>query len=101
MHRGGYIYILTNKNNTVLYVGVTSHLAARTWEHKSKKDPKSFTARYNVDKLVFFESYSRIEEAIIREKKIKGGSRAKKIALIDSMNPEWNDLYETILGDHW
>jgi putative endonuclease len=101
MQRGGYIYILTNKNHTVLYVGVTSQLATRVHEHKSKKDPKSFAAKYNVDKLVYFESHFRIEEAINREKQIKAGNRKKKIALIESLNPEWKDLYDSILGDHW
>ncbi len=101
MQRGGYLYILTNQNNTVLYTGVTSQLARRVHEHKRKLYPRSFTSRYNTDKLVYFESYPRIEEAINREKKIKGGSRAKKIALIESLNPEWKDLYDSILGDHW
>ena len=101
MQRGGSIYILTNKNNSVLYVGVTSQLATRVHDHKSRKDPKAFTAKYNVDKLVYFESFVRIEEAIIREKQLKSGSREKKIKLIESLNPEWKDLYDSILGDYW
>ena len=92
MERGGAIYILTNKNNTVLYTGVTSDLRKRLYEHKNKSHPSGFTARYNVSKLVYFEVFSLIEEAIAREKQIKGGSRKKKIQLIDSLNPDWKDL---------
>ncbi len=92
MERGGAIYILTNKNNTVLYTGVTSDLRKRLYEHKNKIHPSGFTARYNVSKLVYFEVFSSIEEAIAREKQIKGGSRKKKNQLIDSLNPDWKDL---------
>jgi putative endonuclease len=83
---------MTNSNNTTLYVGVTSNLTKRLYEHQSKKYPKSFTAKYNIHKLVYFETFTRIEEAILREKQIKAGSRAKKEQLIDSINPEWKDL---------
>ena len=96
MERGGYIYILTNKNNTTLYVGVTAHLRDRIYEHKTVADPKSFTARYNLNKLVYYECHSFIEEAIAREKQLKGGSRKKKEELINSMNPDWKELYEGI-----
>ena len=96
MKHGGAVYILTNKNYTTLYVGVTSDLAARLEEHRSKKYPNSFTARYNLDKLVYYESFHRIEEAILREKQIKGGSRKKKEDLIRSMNPDWQDLREQL-----
>ena len=89
-----YIYILTNRDNTVLYTGVTNDLLRRLEEHKSKLDPKSFTARYNVTKLVFYEATTDVKAAIAREKQIKGGSRAKKKALINAMNPEWKDLTE-------
>ena len=98
MQRGGYVYILTNKNKSVLYVGVTSQLRNRIYEHKTKNNPKSFSARYNLDMLVYYKSFSRIEEAIHREKQIKSGSREKKIRLINSINPEWKDLYLTLEG---
>ena len=92
MEQGGAIYILTNKNNTVLYTGVTSDIRKRLYEHKNKIYTTSFTKKYNVSKLVYFEVFSLIEEAIAREKQIKGGSRKKKIMLIDKLNPEWTDL---------
>ncbi len=90
-----FVYILTNKGNNVLYTGVTSDLQNRCEEHIHKKHPNSFTARYNVNKLVYYERFGSIEDAIAREKQIKGGSRQKKIDLIVKMNPFWNDLYET------
>jgi len=86
------VYILANKNNTTLYTGVTLELKERITNHKNKKF-KGFTARYNVDKLVYFEEHGDIRLAIAREKQIKAGSRQKKIDLINSMNPEWNDLF--------
>lgn len=94
MERGGAIYILTNKNNTVLYTGVTSDLRKRFYEHQNKIYSNGFTKKYNVSKLVYFEVFSLIEEAIAREKQIKGGSRQKKINLIESINPDWEDLSE-------
>ena len=97
MERGGCVYIMTNKNNTVLYTGVTSDLKKRVYEHKNKLYPTSFTSRYNVSKLVYYEYYPTIEEAIQREKQIKAGSRMKKIALIEKDNREWKDLYEEIM----
>ncbi|MFN8296325.1 MAG: GIY-YIG nuclease family protein [Chitinophagales bacterium] len=93
MVRGACVYILTNKNNTTLYTGVTSDLQRRIVEHKTHYYPKSFTARYNLTKLVYFESYSSVEEAIQIEKRIKAGSRIKKEELINSINPKWDDLY--------
>ena len=88
-----YIYIGTNgKRQTVLYVGVTSKLLERNQQHKEKQDRKSFTARYNVDKLVYYEEYNDIKIAIARENQIKAGSRKKKIELVESVNPEWKDL---------
>ena len=87
-----YVYILTNKNKTVLYVGVTRDIEIRVWQHRTKAYPKSFTARYNVDRLVYCEHYTHIVEAIGREKQIKGGSRAKKEALINKENPQWDDI---------
>ena len=87
-----YVYILTNQKNTVLYTGITNNLEKRIEEHKNKIDPKSFTAKYNVHKLVFYETTTDILSAIPREKQIKAGSRAKKITLIENMNPSWEDL---------
>ena len=90
----GYIYILTNKNNTTLYIGVTAYLKERIIQHKEKYNPRSFAARYNLDQLVYYEAYQMIGDAIARDKQLKGGSRAQKIALIDGMNPEWEDLFD-------
>jgi len=89
MGRGGYIYIVTNMTHSVLYVGVTSDIIGRIWDHKNKTYPNSFTAKYNCNKLVYHEGYPRIEEAIAAEKLLKGGSRANKIRLINEMNPKW------------
>ena len=94
--KNGFVYILTNKNNTVLYTGVTSDLVKRVYEHKNKL-VKSFSSRYNCDKLVYYEMGEEIEGCILREKQIKAGSRQKKIELVESINPEWNDLYEELL----
>jgi putative endonuclease len=96
MEKGGYIYIMTNQNNTVLYTGVTSNLRNRAFEHREKIFKSSFTNRYNVNKIVYFEFFQNIEEAIAREKQIKDGSRAKKEALINDFNPQWKDLYDEI-----
>jgi putative endonuclease len=92
-----YVYIMTNQHNTVLYTGVSSDLVSRVWKHKNKVDKKSFTARYNINKLVYYEAAGEPEYAIQREKQIKSGSRQKKIDLIESMNANWVDLYEDIL----
>jgi putative endonuclease len=89
------VYILTNKHHTVLYTGVTNNLKARVWTHKEKV-AKGFSYKYNVDKLVYYEVTDEILSAISREKQIKAGSRQTKIDLIDSMNPKWADLYDTI-----
>lgn len=86
-----YVYIMTNRNNDVLYTGVTNDLARRVCEHKSG-EVGGFTSRYKINKLVYFEAFDSIEEAIAREKRIKGGSRIKKIRLVDSKNEEWMDL---------
>jgi putative endonuclease len=88
----GFVYILTNKNNTTLYIGVTSNLEQRLKQHCSKANKMSFTARYNLDKLVYYEAFQMIGDAIAREKQLKGGNRAQKIALIESMNPNWENL---------
>ena len=95
MRKGGFIYILTNKTNSVLYVGVTSNLEQRIWQHRTGKFLNAFTSRYNITKLVFFEEFPAIEDAIKREKQLKAGSRQKKIDLILKRNPEWDELYKS------
>lgn len=92
MERGGYVYILTNKNHTILYTGVTSDLAKRLDEHRTGLYKNAFTSRYNVTLLVYYEGFTSIEEAIAREKQIKTGSRQKKLELINQFSPEWNDM---------
>ena len=93
----GFIYILTNKKNITLYVGVTSHIVQRINQHKDKIFPESFSAKYNLNKLVYYEAFQEIGDAIGREKQIKGGSRQKKLDLINSKNPDWYDLYDEIV----
>jgi putative endonuclease len=93
MERGGCVYIMTNAHHTVLYTGVTSDLISRVQQHISKLHPSGFTAKYNVEKLVYYYFFPTIEEAIAEEKRIKGGSRQKKIDLIESLNPTWEDLW--------
>ena len=97
MQKKGYVYILTNKNNTTLYIGVTSNLAKRIYEHKTKA-VDGFTKKYNLTKLVYYEVYEDIYNAISREKQLKGGSRKKKMGLIESVNPEWKDLFDEIMA---
>ncbi len=96
MERGGCIYIIASINNSTLYVGVTSHLPQRVLDHKTKKCPSSFTAKYNCVKLVYYQGFYSIEEAIAAEKRIKGGNRKQKEALINSINIEWCDLWDDI-----
>lgn len=96
--KGGAIYVLTNKNNTTLYTGVTSDLTSRLIEHINKKHPYSFSVKYNLNKLVYYELFQAIESAIAREKQIKAGSREKKIQLIESINPKWSDLGKEVLN---
>lgn len=91
MDRQYFVYILTNKNNTVLYTGVTNSLQRRLHEHRNSKG-SSFTAKYRCTKLVYFEEAIDSLSAIQREKQIKAGSRAKKLQLVDSQNPKWEDL---------
>ena len=91
------VYILANKTNVAIYVGVTSDLPKRVYEHKTHADPKSYTARYDITKLVYYEVTGDIVSAIEREKEIKGWIRAKKNALIESVNPERKDLYDSII----
>lgn len=86
-----FVYILASKQNTVLYIGVTNDIERRVLEHKNKIN-KGFTSRYNVDKLVYFEEYTNINEAIKREKQLKKWNRQWKIDLIEKINPDWKDL---------
>ena len=95
MERQYYVYILTNRTNQVLYTGVTNDLQRRVLEHKNKIN-KGFTAKYHIDKLVYYEVGEDIEGVILREKTIKGGSRKKKIELGNSFNKEWRDLYDEL-----
>ena len=92
MSKQYYVYIMTNKNNRVLYTGITNDLKRRAYEHKEKLID-GFTKKYNVSKLVYYEALEDPENAILREKKIKAGSRQKKIDLINTINQEWADLY--------
>ena len=96
MDKKFFVYIMTNKNNTVLYTGVTNNLVRRVYEHKEKLI-EGFTKRYNCTKLVWYEIYDDPYNAISREKQIKAGSRKKKIDLVNSMNLEWKDIYNDIV----
>jgi len=93
---GGWIYIMCSNNHSTLYVGVTSNIASRVYEHKHKIYPTSFSAKYNCVKLVYYRRFESIVEAITVEKRIKGGSRKRKEDLINSMNSEWKDLYDEV-----
>ena len=95
MDRQYYVHIMTNPTRTVLYTGVTNGLRKRIFQHKEKLIP-GFAGKYNVNKLVFYEVTPDVRSAIEREKQIKGGSRAKKIALVEQMNPEWIDLNDNL-----
>ena len=95
MNKQYYVYIMTNKYNTVLYTGVTNDLKRRVYEHKSGLGG-AFTSKYNITKLVYYEACGDAYSAIAREKQIKGGSRQKKIDLINAMNSGWKDLYEEL-----
>jgi len=97
MNKQSYVYILTNKWGTTLYTGVTSDLVKRIHQHKEKQ-ADSFSRRYDLNKLVYFEVYEDIQYAIQREKQIKAGNRQKKIEMINNMNPDWKDLYSEIVG---
>ena len=92
-----YVYILSNSHKNVIYTGVTNNLVKRVYEHKNHLDKSSFTSRYNVENLVYFEATTDIDAAIEREKQIKGWNRKRKEKLIEANNPDWNDLYESIL----
>ena len=92
----GFVYIITNKYNTVVYTGVTSNLPERILAHLHKRNPQSFSARYNLYKLVYYEQFQMIGDAIGREKQIKAASRAYKNTLVNLTNPKWEDLFEEI-----
>jgi len=96
MDKRGYVYILTNKNDTVLYIGITSNLVKRIYEHKANL-VEGFTNKYRTHKLVYYEVFEDIISAITREKQIKGWLRTKKIDLVGKFNPKWDDLYKTII----
>ena len=97
MEKGGAVYIMTNKNKTVLYIGVTNNLKRRINEHRSHLNKKSFTHKYNLEYLIYYEGFHNIEEAIAREKQMKKYSRAKKETLINKQNPQWNDLFDEVM----
>ena len=97
MTQHSYIYILTNKTNSVLYVGVTKDLTKRMQQHKTGYFKNSFTSKYKVTKLVYYEEFISIQDAIRREKQLKAGSRQKKIDVINRRNPEWRDLMDKTL----
>ncbi len=100
MKRQYYVYIVTNGWNRVLYTGVTNDLERRVYEHKNKV-MEGFTERYNAGKLVFYETCGDVNSAITREKQIKGWLRKKKVALIESVNPEWKDLSLEWIGSDY
>jgi len=89
-----YVYLLANKNKTVIYVGVTSNLVKRVYQHKTKRYKNSFSARYNCNRLMYYEVFTDIRVAIQREKQLKAGNRKRKEQLINQQNPDWNDLAE-------
>lgn len=96
INKGGFIYIMANDRPT-LYTGVTNNLIRRVYEHKNYKDKKCFTSKYNLEKLVYYESFDSIENAIIREKQIKDLNRKDKLLMIQKFNPKFEDLYGKIL----
>ena len=98
MHLSGYFYIMTNTHHSVLYCGATSDLFRRIQEHKNGVYTNSFTSRYNINKLVYYEVFTLVEDAFAREKQIKAGSRKKKTILIESINPDWNDLFDVLVS---
>ena len=96
---GGFVYIVTNRKGGTLYIGSTSDLIGRIFEHKNKLIPKSFTAKYNLDKLVYFEWHNSLENMVRRERQLKEWKRAWKVELIEQQNPDWNDLYNKVLQE--
>lgn len=91
-----HIYIMTNVHHTVLYIGMTGNILRRGWEHKQKVN-EGFTKKYNCTKMVYYENYDEVYDAIDREKQLKGWTRAKKEWLINRLNPEWRDVYEDLV----
>ncbi len=91
-----YVYILTNTRKTTLYVGITNDLLTRLWEHRTKRNPKCFTAKYNLSLLIYYETHELITDAIKREKYMKGKSRKWKVDLINAINPEWKNLTDEV-----
>jgi len=96
LHHNYFVYILTNRSNKVLYIGVTNDLRRRIYEHKRKLVP-GFTSKYNLNKLVYYEYFKMINNAILREKRLKKWKRAWKEELINNFNPEWRDLYRDVM----
>jgi putative endonuclease len=96
MNPFAWIYIISNANNTTLYIGATTDLKTRLWEHRTKQNPDCFTAKYNVCKLVYYEEFDSFEDALKRERYLKGKTRKWKEDIIKTMNSEWNDLTETV-----
>jgi putative endonuclease len=96
MNRQYFVYIMTNDTNTVTYTGVTNDLIRRVYEHRNKL-VKGFTSKYNINKLVYFDVGENIESCILREKQIKSWSRKDKVALVEKMNPDWNDLSKELM----
>ena len=92
-----YVYILSNNTHTTIYTGVTNNLVRRVYEHRHELADQSFTAKYKIHRLVYYEATNDVRAAIEREKQIKGWNRARKNKLVESMNPTWEDLYESIL----
>lgn len=101
MQKAGFIYILTNKNKNVLYIGVTSDLKNRIWKHRNHIFQNSFTDKYNLEYLVYYEIFDNIANAIQREKQLKKWNRLKKENLINRRNKEWKDLYDNIINDQY
>ena len=98
MNKGGYIYIMTNKYKTTLYIGVTNDLRRRVWEHRIHYVKNSFTDKYNLEFCIYYECFPTIEQAINRETEIKKWNRNKKENLIVAFNPDWSDLWDDVLG---
>jgi len=97
--KSAFVYLLSNKNHTVIYIGVTSDLVKRVRQHKTRLYENSFTSKYNVFELVYFEEFENIVDAIKREKQLKAGSREKKINLINGFNSKWEDLFWQLIED--
>lgn len=99
MKSGGYVYILTNKPMGTLYIGSTTDLVGRIWQHKNKAIP-GFTSKYNIDKLVYYEWHDSLNDMVLRERQLKKWNRNWKYRLIIQKNPDWNDLYNDILSQN-